>query len=93
MNDMSGEEPKPEVVSTADEHIRQRIAHTLSIYPQLSMSMLQVGIGTAFPGILWHPVLEAMIVSGEVIRETVQANNPVTGRDQTYTILRLRVEK
>jgi hypothetical protein len=83
--------PEEEFVSLgerAEEMIRARIAHTLSIYPKLSHSMLQIGIGTGFPPSLWNPVLDAMIREGTIIREQVQATNPVTKRDQTYTIIR-----
>ncbi|SRR6266403_995667 len=72
----------------AEDMIRQRILHTLWIYgPKLSPSMLQIGIGTGFPPALWHPVLELMIADGTVIRSQVQATNPVSKREQTYTIL------
>lgn len=76
-----------ELGSIAEDMIRQRILHTLWIYPKLSPSMLQIGIGTGFPPALWHPVLERMIDNGEVIRSQTQATNPVSKRDQTYTIL------
>lgn len=75
----------------AEDMIRQRILHTLGIYPKLSPSMLQIGIGTGFPPALWHPVLQAMEQTGEVVRLQVQATNPVSKRDQTYTILQLSV--
>ena len=71
-----------------EDMIRHRILHTLEIYgPKLSPSMLQIGIGTGFPPALWRPVLERMIELGEVSRTQVQATNPVSKRDQTYTIL------
>ncbi len=73
----------------AEEMIRQRIVHTLTIFPKLSMSMLQIGIGTGFPPALWHPVLEKLIETGEIVRTQVQATHPVSKRDQTYTILSL----
>lgn len=67
--------------------IRLRILHTLWLYPKLSPSMLQVGIGTGFPPALWHPVLEKLVADGYVIRSQIQATNPVSKRDQTYTVL------
>jgi len=77
------------VGNIAEEMIRARILHTLTIFPKLSMSMLQIGIGTGFPPALWHPVLEDLIRDGKVSRTTVQATNPVTQRGQTYTIMAL----
>jgi hypothetical protein len=86
---MSDEAPEDDLGTVAGDMIRQRILHALFIYPKLSMSMLQIGIGTGFPPALWHPVLERMIENGEVVRTQVQAQNPVSKRDQTYTILQL----
>ena len=84
----SGESNRSENVGgLAEDMIRQRILHTLWIYPKLSPSMLQVGIGTSFPPALWHPVLESLIMDGTVIRAQVQATNPISKREQTYTIL------
>lgn len=71
----------------AEEMIRKRIMHTLWIYPKLSHSMLQIGIGTGFPPALWHPVLERLVQEGQVRRHQVRATNPVSKRDQVYTIL------
>lgn len=74
---------------TAEEMISLRILHTLSIYPKLSMSMLQIGVGTGFPPMLWHPVLEDLVTSGKVTKTQMQATHPVSGRDQTYTVIEL----
>ena len=73
--------------SVAEDMIRRRIVHTLTIYPRLSNSMLQVGIGTGIPPRLWHPVLERMVAEGTVKRTIVKAVNPVTQREQVYTLL------
>jgi len=83
------DEPDQNLGDLAEDMIRQRILHTLGIYPRLSPSMLQIGIGTGFPPALWHPVLERMVETGEVERSQTQATNPVSKRDQTYTILAL----
>lgn len=89
---MSMEESTSETIGdVAEDMIRQRIIHCLKIYPKLSPSMLQIGIGTGFPPALWHPVLQSMENSGEVSRVQVQATNPVSKRDQTYTILQLSI--
>ena len=86
-NDSTGEDAL-ELGNVTEAMIRQRILHTLEIYgPKLSPSMLQIGIGTGFPPALWHPVLARMEAAGEVARTQVQATNPVSKRDQTYTIL------
>lgn len=74
---------------TTINHVQKRIIHTLSIYPRLNMSMLQIGIGTGFPPAIWHPALEALIGEGKVVRSTFTTTNPVSKREQTYTVITL----
>lgn len=69
--------------------VRQKILHTLSIYPKLSHSMLQIGLGTSFPSSLWRPVLDQLISEGQVISVQHKETNPVTNREQIYTLLGL----
>src|SRR5688572_23414578 len=68
--------------------IREKIIHALTIYPQLSHSMLQVGIGTSLPPALWRPVLDQLKRQGIVVEHTQSVKSPA-GRDQTYEILSL----
>jgi hypothetical protein len=75
--------------SLTAEMISARILHTLSIYPRLSMSMLQVGVGTGFPPRLWKPILEQLIRQGKVSKHQIAAVHPVTQRDMTYTVIAL----
>jgi len=85
---------KPEVLDEEDfvaissDWIRDKILHTLKIYPHLSMSMLQVGIGTAISSKLWHPVLEQLKADGKIKVESKSARSPA-GRDQTYQVISL----
>lgn len=69
--------------------IRNRILHVLSIYPKLSMSMIQVAIGTGLAPALWHPVIEELIEEEVVDKTQIAADTP-TGRVQVYTILQLK---
>lgn len=66
--------------------IRARILHVFSIYPKLSGSMLQVGIGTSIAPALWRPVLKTMIEEGSLKQTNVQAETP-SGRIQSYTVI------
>jgi len=75
-------------VPMAEQVIRSKIIHVLAIWPQLSPSMLQVGIGTALTPKLWHPVLALLEQEGVVIRREVHRKTPL-GRDQVYTVLEL----
>lgn len=76
-------------LSAAEKNIGDRIRHILTIYPKLSMSMIQVGIGTALTPKLWHPVLAKMKESGEIQEDSIQATTP-TGRMQVYTVISLK---
>jgi hypothetical protein len=68
------------------QEVKERILHILSVYPQISQSMLQISLG--MPVASWKPVLEHLIKGGEVLRDTVVINAP-SGRMQTHTIIRL----
>lgn len=68
--------------------IRDKILHTLRIFPRISPSMLQVGIGTSLAPAMWHPILEKLIADNLVSRTTVQAQSPMN-RQQVYTVLSL----
>lgn len=86
------DEPEDNVeVSENEQTIRDKIVHILSIYPKLSHSMLQVGIGTSMPPGIWKPVLLKMIGEG-IIENTSRSTSTPTGRVQAYTILSLRSE-
>lgn len=87
---MSNVDPETDFVPlTSDQIIREKILQTLSIYPRISPTMLQVGIGTSITPKMWHPILDSLIEEGLVKREARQAPNNVSGRDQTYTIISL----
>jgi hypothetical protein len=75
-------------VPASEKVVEDKMVHVLTIWPQLSPSMLQVGIGTALPPKLWHPVLERLIAAGVIERREVTIKGP-SNRDQTHTLLRL----
>lgn len=83
---MSTEED--DFVPATEEYIRSRIVHVLTIYPGISPSMLQVGIGTALGPKLWHPVMDRLKASGRVVEGEIMAQTP-GGRDLTYKTLTL----
>lgn len=70
------------------EAIAQKIVHVLHIYPRLSPSMLQIGVGTGLKPSVWKPVLEQMISDGHVTRRFIQAETP-SDRVQSYCIIEL----
>lgn len=92
VREASADEPGAEdlvgEVSHTEKTIRDKIIHTLTIYPQISPSMLQVGIGTAMPPTIWKPIMTQMEEEGVIKRHSVQSITP-TNRVQVYTVLSL----
>jgi hypothetical protein len=72
-----------------EKEIGLKILHILSIYPRLSPTMLQVGIGTGISPSIWHPVLDNLIERGTIDKVQVMSQSP-KGREQTYTVISLR---
>lgn len=68
--------------------IRDRIIHLLGMYPILSPSMLQVGLGPNLPPKEWRPVLAEMLEDKTVTRLEIVAPTPF-GQHRTYTQLSL----
>lgn len=77
-----------EVQVDTNQAIRGRIVHVLSIYPRISVSMLQIGVGTSMPPTIWKPVMLEMIKEGIIKEERVAMSTP-SGRQQVYTVLSL----
>jgi hypothetical protein len=80
------EGPVGEVITPAETWIEERIMHVLSIYPKLSNSMLQVGVGTSLSPKIWKPVLQKMINNGQLVSRNVSSVSP-DGRALTYTVI------
>lgn len=70
------------------EDIRERILHVLCVYPILSPSMLQTGLGTSLSPVSWRPVLDCLMREGLVKQSTTVKLTP-SGRNYTYTQIRL----
>lgn len=68
--------------------LRDKIAHILSIYPILSPSMLQIGLGPNVPPRVWKPILRGMIDQGVVLKEEAIVETPL-GQHRPYTKLQL----
>lgn len=66
--------------------ITQKILHTLSIYPKISPSMLQISLNLAASK--WKPILEHLIQIHKIKRSVIVAPTP-TGRHQSHTVLEL----
>jgi hypothetical protein len=68
------------------KQMTDKMLHLLKIFPRISPSMMQVGLGPATPPKFWRPILETLIQEGKIKRETEQYESP-NGRTQSYTIL------
>lgn len=88
---VSDEDEGGEVLDT-EKTIRDKIIHVLSIYPRISTSMLQIGVGTSLMPSLWKPILNQMMADGLVLEERKMFRTP-SDRQQSYTILSLNPEK
>lgn len=78
-------------VITAEEAIRDRITHILLIYPVISNSMLQIGIGPSMSPRVWKPIFHEMVEEHQVVVSTRALTAP-SGRYQTYTLISLHPE-
>lgn len=74
-----------------DEKMRTVILHILTIYPIISPTMLQMGIGNSISPAKWRPSLEALIRAGDVKRWSDTELAP-SGRHNNYTKLSLTEE-
>lgn len=71
------------------DHIEEKILFVLRIYPRISPTMLQVGLGTSVSSKMWRPILDALIRKGLVKQEYVQETSPAD-RIQSYTVISLK---
>lgn len=77
------------MTNLSNEDIVERIKHCLTIFPKVSPTMLQMGIGAYINAVKWQPQLEQMIVDGIVIREFITLKSPAE-RWKSYTLISLK---
>ncbi len=65
-----------------------KILHLLKIYPIISPTMLQSGLGPQLKPAQWRPVLTKLIAAGDVIDEKESMQTPAE-RYNTYSKLSL----
>lgn len=68
--------------------IRDKILKVLEMYPRISPSMLQIGIGSSLPTAIWRPVFDEMIASGTIVQTDIVSFSS-TDRQQLYKIIHL----
>ena len=83
LNEMDNDE-------TLDTDMEARIRLLLELYPVISPTMLQAGLGPQIPPAKWRPALEKLLENGEVRQESVYRQS-VAGRHRNYVRLGLTV--
>ena len=53
-------------------YVRERIITLLTIYPIISPSMLQIGLGSSLPTLVWRPVFDSMVSAGEIVEDLIE---------------------
>lgn len=86
-----GSKKQPESAHEDADQIRERIKHLLTVYPAISPTMLQAGLGPQTKPSKWRPLLQELVDEGVVKEETVQKMTPF-GRHHSYSRLRLKSE-
>ncbi len=77
------------MMSTQQEKdVEVKILHLLAIYPIISPTMLQAGLGPSTKPALWRPVLSQLIAKGKVMEDAESMETP-TSRYNTYNKLSL----
>ena len=71
-----------------NEEIEIKIVHLLRIYPIISPTMLQSGLGPQLKPAQWRPVLTTLIDTGKVIEAKESMQTP-SSRYNTYSKLSL----
>ena len=77
-----------DAVEEVEEEIRTKIVHLLKIYPVVSPTMLQSGLGPSLRPAIWRPVLRSMIADSTILEESISKETPA-GRYNDYKMLRL----
>jgi|ERR1700761_2356667 len=83
---------KPVEMSEGERSIRAKIMHVLGIWPMLTSSMLQNGMGVQTPARDWRPVLSKMRNEGLVLEDEIQVTTHL-GQVRSYTRIFLATNK
>lgn len=66
-----------------EDVIGDKILHILSIYPIISPTMLQAGIGPSVKSTTWRPILQELVISGKVMERSFHGTT-YSGRHNNY---------
>lgn len=76
------------MLSDMEALIRDKILKVLEIYPKISPSMLQIGIGSSIPTKIWRPVFDKMVEDGTLVQDDIVSLSS-TDRNQVYRVVHL----
>lgn len=76
------------ILNILEREIEVKILHILEIYPVISPTMLQGGLGPGVKSADWRPVLNSLLDRGIVVKSEVNKQTPV-GRYNCYKRLSL----
>lgn len=71
-----------------NSYVRERIITLLSIYPTISPSMLQIGLGSSLPTLVWRPVFDEMVSAGEIVEGLIEGP-PTDSRQRPFKTVAL----
>jgi hypothetical protein len=77
-----------DVTNNAEKEVMAKILHLLRIFPVISPTMLQGGLGPYTKPAIWRPALQKLIAEGKVV-ETQESLQTPSERYNTYTKLSL----
>ncbi len=86
MNTAANKKAEPEMLDP--NMIKDKILHILKIYPVISPTMLQGGLGPYMRPAQWRPVLKTLVEKGKVL-ETQESLQTHAGRYNMYSKLSL----
>ncbi len=89
---MADDKGSQSVKGQTPEQIEAKILHILGIYPVISPTMLQSGLGPYTKPELWRPALIELIAAGKVVESQESLQTPA-GRYNAYTKLSLPLTK
>lgn len=72
----------------SDQEIEAKILHLLNIYPVISPTMLQSGLGPYTKPALWRPVLARLVEEGKIVESQESLQTP-SERYNSYSKLSL----
>lgn len=73
---------------TANEQIRMKIIELLTVYPRMSPTMLQAGLGPSLAPAFWRPIYDGLIAEGSVV-QYAELPPLSTRRTHPYTVIEL----